>query len=109
PGESAKSAFSTAVAAVRLDPGYASFNVFVSRPGSKLRESGGVAKETSSTAGFVARLAYALFYMRPSKVLFLMKKTKWETSLASFAEAVRYILFMPEARRDRANRKAALP
>jgi len=109
PGESAKSAFLTAIAAVRLDPGYASFNVFSSRPGSRLRESEGVAREASSTAGFVARLAYALFYMRPGKVLFLMKKTKWETSLASFAEAVRYILFMPEARRDRANRKATQP
>jgi radical SAM superfamily enzyme YgiQ (UPF0313 family) len=107
PGESAKSAFSTAVAAVRLDPGYASFNVFAARPGSKLRGSGRAAGGNSSAAGLAARFAYALFYLRPRKVLYLARNIRPKLCLASLREAARYFLCMPEISQGRASRKAA--
>ncbi|HOC92347.1 MAG TPA: radical SAM protein [bacterium] len=107
PGESAKSAFLTAVAAVRLDPGYASFNVFDPRPGSKLCEIDHAVGDVSLTTRLVTRFAYALFYLRPRKVFYLARNLSLKRSLVSFAEAVRSFLFMPVSSRGRARRKAA--
>jgi len=86
----------TVALALRLNPGYASFNVFSPRPGSQFFEAGARGAHAAFPLKMLVRAAYLAFYLHPLRMLSLFSKRKSPSHIKSLISIIRYLLFLPD-------------
>lgn len=92
----------TISSAAKLNPDYASFNIFRPRPGASLHGALPSYKKHPLIARAMMRAAYLRFYLRPSRIISLWAKPGASGAGSvkqSLSSMMRYLLFLPDMER----------
>lgn len=98
PGEGAATTLNTIFASLRLGADYASYNYFTPRPGSELYGKIHSTGKNKPLWGFMMRLAYAFFFLRPGYILGRLAagKSGSVNNWSSFINLARYLAHLPD-------------
>ena len=107
PGDRVVSDVKTIGLALRLNPGYASFNAFAPRPGAELADAPQPGAGRVFLLKLLLRAAYIGFYLRPRRILGLLKRGRTCTHNQSVWSFLRYLVFLPDVTTPGAARRAS--
>ena len=85
--------------AAALNPGYASFNAFMPRPGSEWFEKGQNRARSGFALKMLVRAAYLYFYCRPRSLVAFFSRTASMRRGQSLSAMLRYLIFVPDLKR----------